>query len=112
MSTDFNKYKKQLKMTKAYEKAGEIQEALALSMCPASGKNSEKQYEGHIAVSDVLNKIDAMVRMFERSLQDNDDQDSSAKIIEVICNLYDLAQIKMAEAKKQAKPKVVEQVNK
>ena len=101
MPKDFKEYKHHRKIAEAYEKAVEIQEAIALTICQPNG--DVKEYEGHLAVSDVLNKIDAMVRLFEKSIQDSDFQDSSGKVIEIICNLYDLAQIKMAEAKKQAK---------
>lgn len=102
MPKDFKEYKKNRRLTDAYTEAGKIQEALALTVIQA-GNGDNKEYEGHLAVNDVLNKIDAMIRMFERSIQDNNFQESSGKITEIICNLYDLAQIKMAEAKKQAK---------
>jgi len=112
MSDNFKEYKKNKQIVEAYEEAGKVQESLALSMVRGLGRYGDgrcvdvlynKEYEGHMAVSDILNKIDAMVRMFERSMKDKNSKESSSKIIEVISNLYDLAQIKMIEAKKQAR---------
>jgi len=101
MPKDFNEYKRNRTIKESYEQASKIQEALALAVIrPREGR---EEYHGHLAVNDVLNKIDAMVGMFENAIQGSEFQESSGKIIEIICNLYDLAQIKLAEAKKQAK---------
>lgn len=103
MSKKFEEYKKNKQITEAYEEACKVQESLALTVIRDGNGRCNKEYEGHIAVNDILNKIDAMVRMFEQSIKNNNFQESSYKITEIICNLYDLAQIKMIEAKKQAK---------
>lgn len=107
MTQKFEEYRKTKRQKESYKKASEIQEAFALtsaSPCGAGISVSQDQGRGHLAVSDVLNKIDAMARMFESGAMDkNGDFEASAeKIISIVEDLYDLAQIKLAEAKKQA----------
>jgi len=95
-------YKQEKQRNNAYKEASRIQEGFALSTCSGIGR-AGRQYEGHLAVQDVLSKIDSMNRMFESCVRDGSAQESGGKIISIIDNLYDLAQLKMAEAKKQAK---------
>jgi len=100
---NFNEYKQIKEKENAYLEASKIQETFALSLAAPIGSGDVKQYEGHIAVSDILAKIDAMTKMFENNLKNGTQQQSGEKIINIIDNLYDLAQIKMAEAKRQAR---------
>jgi len=94
-------YKQEKQRQNSYKEASRIQEGFALTACSQIG-GMNKQYEGHLAVQDVLSKIDAMNRMFELCLKDGSAQESGSKIVSIINNLYDLASIKMAEAKKQS----------
>lgn len=98
---DYSIYKKTLDMQKAYTEASKIQEGFALtSLGCVSGP--AKPYEGYISVQDILSKIDSMVSIFESAIQNKDEQSSITKIVEIINNLYDLAQLKLAEAKRQS----------
>jgi hypothetical protein len=100
---NYKQYKVLKEQKDAYKVAAEIQENMAIISTTSPSPNySESQYEGHICVMDVLNKIDSMVRMFERTIKDNPSDKSSQKIVEVISALYDLAQAKLSEAKKQS----------
>ncbi len=99
---NLNEYKQKRQIQNSYKEASRIQEAFALSPCSSIGGAGRQQYEGHIAVQDVLSKIDAMNRMFESCIKDGSAQESGSKIMSIINNLYDLAGLKMAEAKKQS----------
>ncbi len=96
---NFEKYKSKKQQTEAYKLASQIQENFAF-IGQATGQDT-RQYEGHLAAMDVLNKIDSMVKMFEKTIQDNPSDKSSQKIVDVVSALYDLAQSKLIEAKKQ-----------
>ena len=103
---DFNDYKAQKQQADAYKLAQEIQskeinENIALISKVGGVGGGSSQYEGHHCVMDVLNKIDSMVNMFERSIRENPGDKSAQKIVDVISALYDLAQSKMVESKKQ-----------
>lgn len=95
---DFNDYKKNKELRDAYYNACKIQEGFALAAI-TSEIQQEMEYEGHLAVSDVLNKIDSMIRVFEKYLNDNSYKITSEQMINIIENLYDLADIKLCESK-------------
>lgn len=95
----FDEYKRDLAREQAYKYATQIQENFALAIHGAP--DDEKQYEGHISVMDVMNKIDAMVKMFEKTIVKNPTDKSAQKIVDVVESLYDLASAKLHEAKKQ-----------
>lgn len=98
---DFQEYKKNKSLKKAYNKACEIQEGLALATLIKSQQDEvpEQEYEGHLAIYDILNKIDSMIRCFEKYLDNNSYRMTSEQMINIIENLYDLADIKLCEAK-------------
>lgn len=100
----FEEYKKAKDLKESYQQAALIQENFALSMAPQVGVNpaNKKQNEGFVAVQDVIAKIDAMTRMFDTSVQENSADPSAQKVSEIIINLYELAAIKLNEAKKRA----------
>lgn len=98
---NFNEYKKNKSMKDAYRESVKIQENFALTSM-SIGSTFSKPYEGHIAVSDIISKIDATTRMFETYMKDDSFSESIPKIINIIENLYDLAQVKLTEAKNKA----------
>ena len=98
---NFNQYKKNKSMQDAYRESVKIQENFALTSISAGGTFA-KPYEGHIAVSDIISKIDATTRMFESYMKDDSFAESIPKIINIIDNLYELAQVKLTEAKNKA----------
>ena len=95
----YDEFKDDLNTTEAYKLAGQVQENFALSF-PGS-QLEVKQYEGHLSVIDILNKIDSMIRMFEKTIAANPTDKSAQKIVSVVESLYELGQVKMTEAKKQ-----------
>jgi chemotaxis protein histidine kinase CheA len=100
----FEEYKKAKDLKESYQQAALIQENFALSIAPQVGVNpaTKKQNEGFVAVQDVIAKIDAMTRMFDAAIQENSSDPSAQKVSEIIVNLYELAAIKLNEAKKRA----------
>lgn len=100
--SNFQDFKRVKKLEESYKVASSIQEGFALTGVSACGVPEKKEYEGHLSVADVLGKIDAMTRMFENNIRDKESSEEAGKIIDVIENLYDLAQLKLNEAKRQA----------
>ncbi|MFW5794890.1 MAG: hypothetical protein ACOCV1_05360, partial [Bacillota bacterium] len=96
-----NEYKKIKSRENSYKEAVRLQEMMALSFKPQLQDNPA---EGFMAVQDVLNKISAMNKMFDSCVNNKNGNNikSSEKIIDIITDLYELAQIKLSEAKKQS----------
>lgn len=86
----------------AYKYAAKIQqqEAFALAIHSVE-KDPADEYNGHRSVMDLLHKIDSMVKMAERAIKDDTASKSAQKTVDVIASLYDLAQAKLNESKKQ-----------
>lgn len=95
---NYKDYKKEKSMTEAYRLASSVQENYAF-ISNLNAPKKDNKYEGHLAVIDVLNKIDAMIRMFECSMKDKSATESNQKMTQVISALYELAQAKLIEAK-------------
>lgn len=99
---NINEYRKELKMKNAYKEASDIQENLALASASFIGTGDSRPNQGFLAVQDLLNKIDAMNKMFESTAQQQNNSRAINKIIDIIDSLYELAQIKLIEARKQS----------